>query len=269
MPLDLATLRADSVTELNNIATDQLPTGPIEKKDARHEIKQLQAQMAKLQERLHAQSRQSMLLVLQGMDTSGKDGTIRHACNALNPLGVGVFAFGVPSEEELDHDFLWRIHHHTPPRGGISIFNRSHYEDVLVVRVKNLVPKETWSERYDIINEFEASLAAAKTKVVKVFLNISLEEQGKRLQDRIDQPDKNWKFRKGDLEDRALWPDFMNAYQEMLQKTSTDHAPWYVVPSDRKWLRNYCVSHIIVNQLTQMDPQFPPADETLSGLKVT
>lgn len=226
------------------------------------------AAVAELQTRLFAEKRHAVLVVLQAMDAGGKDGVLREVLTGLNPAGVRVTPFGVPSEEELDHDFLWRIHRHTPPRGTIGVFNRSHYEDVLVLRVNELVARRVWSKRYDQIRAFEELLTASGTTVVKLFLNISSEKQRERFQDRIDSPDERWKFRRGDLDDRARWPDFMKAYRDALAKTSTDDAPWYVVPADRKWVRNLVVARILRHTLERIDPRFPPADDDVAGLVV-
>jgi PPK2 family polyphosphate:nucleotide phosphotransferase len=186
----------------------------------------------------------------------------------LNPAGVDVNPFGVPSEEERAHDYLWRIHHHTPPKGTIGVFNRSHYEDVLVVRVKGLAPEDVWRRRYRHIREFERMLGDEGTQVVKVFLNISNAEQRLRMQDRIDDPDERWKFRTGDLDDRALWDDYQLAFRDALRETSTPAAPWYVVPADRKWVRNLVVARILQHHLRAIDPQYPPAEEGIDGLVV-
>lgn len=224
--------------------------------------------LADLQRRLWAESSQSLLVVLQATDTGGKDGTIRHVFRGVNPQGVHVRSFGVPTEWELAHDYLWRVHQHVPADGAITIFNRSHYEDVLVVRVKGLAPEERWSKRYRHIREFERMLADEGTRIVKLFLNISKDEQRERLQDRLDEPDKNWKFDRGDLADRELWEDYREAYRMALQETSTDYAPWYVVPANRKWYRNLVVSNILIQTLEEMDPRYPESDEDLDGIVV-
>jgi PPK2 family polyphosphate:nucleotide phosphotransferase len=238
------------------------------KKDGKRALPKLNDRLYTLQRRLWAESEQKLLLVLQATDTGGKDGTIRNVFTGVNPQGVKVASFGKPTEEELAHDYLWRIHHHTPADGQIAVFNRSHYEDVLVVRVRELVPKDRWERRYDHINEFERLLADEGTTIVKVYLNISKEEQRERLQKRLDNPDKNWKFRRGDLEDRELWDSYREAYEAMLSRTSTDHAPWYVVPANRKWYRNLVVSQLLIDTLTEMDPQFPEPEEDLDGIEV-
>lgn len=221
-----------------------------------------------LQKRLFAEGRQSLLVVLQAMDAGGKDGTIRSVFAGLNPAGVDVNPFGVPSEEERGHDFLWRIHAHAPVDGMIGVFNRSHYEDVLVVRVKQLVEERVWRRRYDHIVNFERLLVDEGTHVVKLFLNVSKDEQRERFQDRVDDPDERWKFRLGDLDDRVLWDEFMAAYTDALERTSTADAPWYVIPADRKWVRNLCVAKVLRSHLERIDPQYPPADEDIAGVVV-
>lgn len=238
------------------------------KRDGKLALPALNDQLSALQKRLWAESEQKLLLVLQAMDTGGKDGTIRNVFTGVNPQGVKVHPFGKPTEEELAINYLWRIHRHTPANGQIAVFNRSHYEDVLVVRVRELVPRDRWEKRYHHINEFELMLAEEGTRIVKVYLNISKEEQRERLESRLDSPEKNWKFRRGDLEDRALWDDFRVAYEEALSRTSTQHAPWYVVPANRKWYRNLVVSQILIDTLTGMDPQFPDPEPDLDGIVV-
>lgn len=226
------------------------------------------AAVAELQKRLFAESEASLLVVLQGMDASGKGGTIRSALTGINPAGVRVENFGVPTDEERAHDFLWRIHQHTPAKGTIGIFDRSHYEDVLVVRVRSLVEPDVWRRRYGHIRDFERLLGDEGTHVVKLFLHLSNEEQRERLQDRVDSPDEAWKFRAGDLDDRKLWDDYMAAFQDALDETSTDAAPWYVVPADRKWVRNLVVARILRHHLERIDPQYPPPDDGIVGLVV-
>ncbi|MEM9291430.1 MAG: polyphosphate kinase 2 family protein [Acidobacteriota bacterium] len=218
-----------------------------------------------LQRRLYAGNRHGLLIVLQGMDTAGKDGLIRHVLGAFNPQGVRVVPFKVPTEEELAHDFLWRVHRHTPRRGRVSVFNRSHYEDVLVVRVKQLVPDPVWQARYDHINAFEKLLTDSGVTVVKLFLHISPEEQGDRLRKRQINPDKHWKFSPGDLEDRKLWPRFRHAYEEALTRCNTPWAPWWVVPADKKWYRNLCASEILLEVLEGLDLEYPKPIEALES----
>jgi len=221
-----------------------------------------------LQKRLFADGSNSVLFVLQAMDAAGKDSTIRSIFSGLNPAGVDVNPFGVPTDEERAHDYLWRIHQHAPADGRIGVFNRSHYEDVLVVRVKGLVDDKVWKRRYDHIAQFEQMLADEGTTIIKVFLNVSRDEQKERFQERLDRPDKNWKFRAGDLDDRKLWPQYMEAYTDALEKTSTDDAPWYVVPADRKWARNVCIARILRHHLEAIDPQYPAPEENLDDIVI-
>jgi PPK2 family polyphosphate:nucleotide phosphotransferase len=213
-----------------------------------------------LQDVLFAEGRRSLLVVLQGMDTSGKDGTVRGVFNATGPLGVSVTPFGKPTEEELAHDYIWRVHRNVPRKGTIGIFNRSHYEDVLVVKVRGFAPPEAIEKRYAQINEFERHLTENGVTIVKFMLHISTDEQKERLQERLDDPTKRWKWKASDLEDRKLWPDFQAAYETMLQRCSTDHAPWRVVPADKKWRRNAIISSIVRGTLEEMKPDYPKFD---------
>jgi PPK2 family polyphosphate:nucleotide phosphotransferase len=210
-----------------------------------------------LQDRLFAERTRALLVVLQGIDTSGKDGTVRGVFNATGPLGVCVTPFGRPTEEELAHDYLWRVHAAVPKKGFIGIFNRSHYEDVLVVKVRGLAPPDVVEKRYDQINAFEKHLVENGVTLLKFMLHISKDEQKKRLQERLDAPEKRWKWNTGDLEDRALWPAFQAAYETVLRRTSTDHAPWRVVPGDKKWRRNAIIATIVRGTLETMDPRYP------------
>ena len=215
-----------------------------------------------LQERLYANGERAMLLVLQGMDTSGKDGTIKSVMSGVNPQGCRVASFKAPSEKELAHDFLWRIHQAVPPKGHIGIFNRSHYEDVLITRVHGLISNKVAKRRFEQIREFEELLHESGTAVVKVFLHISKDQQRKRLEARIKDPDKRWKFSLGDLEERRFWDDYMEAFQDVISKTSTDHAPWYIVPANRKWYRNLLVAQIVEQTLEAMKLKRPkPAED--------
>lgn len=224
--------------------------------------------LAELHLKLYAEQRCGLLVVLQAPDAGGKGGTIRTVFAGLDPSGVDVTGFGVPSDEELAHDYLWRVHAHAPRRGRIAVFDRSHYEDVLVVRVKGLVPEQRWRRRYGHIRDWERMLADEGFGVVKLFLNVSKEEQRQRFQDRIDDPAERWKFRLGDLDDRALWDDYQAAFQGAIRETSTPDAPWYVVPGDRKWVRNLVVARIIRHHLERLGPQWPPAEEGVDGLVV-
>jgi PPK2 family polyphosphate:nucleotide phosphotransferase len=238
------------------------------KAEARLEAGEQVAALYDLQRRLWAEGRRALLVVLQAMDCGGKDGAIRSVFTGVNPQGVHVVSFGPPSEDDLARDYLWRVHQKVPRRGEIGIFNRSHYEDVLVVRVHGLVPESRWRPRYGHIRAFEKMLTDEGTTVVKVFLHISRDEQRARLQARLDDPTKRWKFRAGDLDDRAKWSEFQAAYEDAIAETSTDDAPWYVVPADRKWVRNVAVGRILVHTLTEMAPQYPPLAEDLAGITV-
>ncbi len=225
--------------------------------------------VAELQKRFFADDEYALLVVLQAMDAGGKDGTIRSVLTGVNPAGVEVSSFGVPSDEERAHDYLWRVHAHAPPKGIIGIFNRSHYEDVLVVRVKQFVPEGVWRRRYGHIRDFERLLHDEGTRVVKLFLNVSNEEQRERLQDRVDDPDERWKFRLGDLDDRALWDDYQQAFRDAIRETTTDDAPWYVVPADRKWVRNLVVAKILRHHLERLEPEYPDPEAGIDGIVVT
>jgi PPK2 family polyphosphate:nucleotide phosphotransferase len=220
-----------------------------------------------LQYRLSAERKRALLIILQGLDTAGKDGTIRHVMSGLNPEGCDVTSFKVPTAEEAAHDFLWRVHKAVPEHGKIGIFNRSQYEDVLVVRVHKLVPKEVWSQRYDQINEFESMLAKNGIRILKFFLHISKEEQRKRLLQRIDDPDRQWKISEADFHERKFWDDYTGAYEHALEKCSTHAAPWFIVPANKKWFRNLAVSHIIEETLEDMNPKFPAPTVDISKLK--
>jgi PPK2 family polyphosphate:nucleotide phosphotransferase len=213
--------------------------------------------MRKLQYLLYAEGKRSLLVCLQALDAAGKDGTINHVLGAMNPQGCKVYGFKTPSKEELAHDFLWRIHARTPVKGEVVIFNRSHYESVLVERVHKLVPKEIWSERYDLINEFERGLVANGTHIIKLFLHISADEQLRRFKQRIDDPARHWKISEFDYTERKHWDEYQKAYEDAISKTSTKHAPWYVIPSNHKWFRNLAVSNIIVETLKSLDMEFP------------
>jgi PPK2 family polyphosphate:nucleotide phosphotransferase len=221
-----------------------------------------------LQGRLAAEASRAVLLVLQGVDASGKDGTIRHVLAGTSPQGVRVVSFQAPNATDLAHDYLWRVHALCPERGELGVFNRSHYEDVVAVRVRNLEPERVWRRRSEHIRAFERMLADEGTTIVKVFLHVSKDEQRKRLQERIDDAEKRWKFRASDLEDRARWDDFQAAYEDAIRETSTDWAPWHVVPADRNWVRNLAVAELLLETLERLDPQLPPPDPAIDGLIV-
>jgi PPK2 family polyphosphate:nucleotide phosphotransferase len=235
-----------------------------DKKAGEQELLKLNKRLEALQELLYAEHKHKVLVVLQGMDTSGKDGVIRHVFEGVNPQGVRVAAFKQPTEEELRHDYLWRVHQQTPGSGEIVIFNRSHYEDVLVVRVHNIVPPQVWKRRYDHINRFERLLADEGATILKFFLHISPEEQKKRLQERLDDADKQWKFNVGDLAERKLWPDYQLAYEDALSKTSTSYAPWYIVPANKKWRRNLVISTVLVETLEKLKMRYPQPEDLSS-----
>jgi len=238
------------------------------KESAGQQVEQNSKVIAELAYRLYAENRRAVLVILQGIDASGKDGTIRVVMSSVNPQSCQVTSFKTPSSEELDHDFLWRIHRAVPPHGNIGIFNRSQYEDVLIVRVRNLVPEKEWRTRYDRINEFEQLLVDGGMTILKFFLHISKDEQRQRLQERLDDRGKNWKFRLGDLEERKLWDEYQAAYDDVLTKCNTKHAPWHIVPADRKWYRNLVVSQTIRETLEKMDPQFPPPEPGLDKVVI-
>ena len=265
---DLLRVAPGSTPDLAGTDAAATPGFEGDKDAARARLKELKDELAEFQERLWAEQGQSLLIVLQALDAGGKDGLIRKVVTAFNPQGTRVTGFGVPTEEELRHDFLWRVHSATPGKGRIGVFNRSHYEDVLVVRVLNLVPEKVWQERYDQINEFESILAANGTRIVKFYLHVSRDEQRERFQKRLDNPEKHWKWSSGDLETRARWDDFRAAYTDALARCSTDHAPWFVIPADRKWYRDLAVAEILAETARDMDPQWPEADEDLSGIVI-
>ncbi len=238
-----------------------------DRKRAEKRFKKLRKEIALLQHRLYSEGKQSLLVVLQAMDAGGKDGTIRRVFEGVNPQGVRVTSFKVPSKEELAHDFLWRIHKAVPGKGMIGVFNRSQYEDVLVVRVDDIVPQAVWSRRYDEINRFEKHLADNGTRILKFYLHISKDEQHKRLQSRLDDPTKNWKFSHDDLEKRKAWTDYRAAYKDALERCTTDWAPWHAIPADQKWYRNLAIATVIHATLEEMDPQFPEPED-LAGVVI-
>jgi PPK2 family polyphosphate:nucleotide phosphotransferase len=261
---DLLRVPVGEPVDLSSYSTSRLPAGPPDKAAGVEAMTGLAPRLAELQERLYASStagdRRRVLLILQGMDTSGKGGTIKHVIGFLNPSGCRVRAFKAPTAQERSHHFLWRIKRSLPLPGEIGIFDRSHYEDVLVARVHELVPRRDLGPRYGEINRFEESLADDGVTIVKVFLHLSYEEQRGRLLGRLDNPDKHWKFDKGDIEERALWPAYQRAYELALERCSTPEAPWYVVPADRKWYRNWAISTLLLEHLEALDPQYPKGD---------
>jgi len=224
---------------------------------AEEEIAQFQKRLRELQELLYAQQRLSLLICLQAVDTGGKDGTISHVLGAMNPQGCRVAAFRQPSAEELAHDFLWRAHRAAPGRGEVVIFNRTYYEDLLIVRVHNLVPKEIWSRRYDLINAFESGLVDHDTHILKFYLHISKDEQLKRFAERLDDPSKQWKVSEADYKERPFWDNYVSAYEDVLSRCSTELAPWFVIPANHKWFRNLAVARIVVEHLEKLDMKYP------------
>jgi PPK2 family polyphosphate:nucleotide phosphotransferase len=268
-PADLRTaLRVRPGRRLDLTKIDPAATHGWTKEAAAAELATGLERLTDLQDRLWAEGKHKVLVVLQGIDAAGKDGTLRHVMGAFNPQGCPVSAFKVPSAEELAHDYLWRVHRRAPGKGEIGVFNRSHYEDVLVVRVHEIVPRAAWSRRYDQINAFEKLLADEGTTIVKFFLYIDRDEQRERFQARLDDPTKRWKFRLGDLEERRLWDDYIAAYEDALSRCSTDQAPWYVIPSNKKWFRNLAVSDILADTLDDLDPRYPEPTEDLTGVVI-
>jgi PPK2 family polyphosphate:nucleotide phosphotransferase len=247
--------------DLGRVDTRARPIGPRNKAAAAEEMADLGKRLDHLQEALYAEatggSPRAVLLVLQGMDTSGKGGVIRHVGGLVNPQGLQIATFKKPTEEELTHDFLWRVRRQVPAPGRIGIFDRSHYEDVLIARVDALVPEDVWRRRYTEINQFEAELDAQGVTILKCMLHISAKEQAERLVARLDDPAKRWKYNPGDLDARAKWPAYQEAYAEAVRRTDTDAAPWYVIPSDRKWYRNWAIAALLAEVLADLDPEFP------------
>lgn len=238
------------------------------KKDVETELEYQRDRLSELQQRLYAENKRSLLIVLQAMDTGGKDGTIKHVFQGINPQGCRVWSFKTPSTEESSHDFLWRYHQRTPQKGMITIFNRSHYEDVLIVRVKQLVPEEVWRKRYHAINEFEQMLTLDNITVIKFFLHISKDEQKRRLESRLENPDKRWKFSINDVNERKLWDDYQQAYEDAINNCSTAYAPWYIVPANKKWYRNLVIARAIADTLEAMNPQYPEAAPGLENVTI-
>ena len=265
-------MKLEPVTDKHSIRLDdvharvpgRMKSGKELEKATAHEVDRI----SELQRVLYADARYALLIVLQGRDASGKDGTIRKVFTAVNPQGCGVATFKAPTELEQHHDFLWRVHQQVPARGMIGIFNRSHYEDVLVPRVRDLVPKHVWSARYDQINEFEHMLTANGVVILKFMLHVSRDEQQKRLHERLTDETKNWKFRVEDLDDRARWDDFSKAYRGALSHTSTEWAPWFVVPADDKDVRDFLIARMIADRLKKLRLRYPPADPAIVGVKI-
>jgi PPK2 family polyphosphate:nucleotide phosphotransferase len=254
--------------DLTKVDPDSTKGAPGNKAKTEKATADLQDQIAAYQEKLWAEQKRSLLVVLQAIDAGGKDGTVKHVFGHVNPQGCDVTSFKAPNDDEQAHDFLWRVHKVTPAKGHIGIFNRSHYEDVLIVRVHDLVPKAVWRRRYTDIKAFERNLTEGGTTVVKFFLHISKAEQAKRFRARLDDPTKCWKFNIDDLKERALWDDYRLAFEDAITATSTKESPWYVVPANHKWFRNWVISTVLVKTLEAMDPQFPPPDPALAGVVI-
>ena len=253
--LDLAKINPDDTTLYKD------------KKQAQKSMSENLEKLSRLQYLLFAESKRAMLIILQGMDSAGKDGTVRHVMGPLNPASCRVTSFKTPNEQELAHDYLWRIHKHVPRKGEIGIFNRSHYEDVLIVRVQKLVPKDVWEKRYKQINDFERMLSENGVHILKFFLHISKDEQLERLKARLDKPHKQWKADPADFEQRKFWDSYQKAYTDVIRKCSTSYAPWFVIPADKKWFRNMVVSEILVEYMTKLHMKFPKSKYDLSEIK--
>ncbi|MCA9078139.1 MAG: polyphosphate kinase 2 family protein [Planctomycetaceae bacterium] len=260
------------ITPGQQVKLDEIPTRGEEfcddRRQAEKRFKQLRDEIIKWQQVLWSEGRQKLLIVLQATDAGGKDSTIRKVFMGVNPQGVKVVGFKAPSTLERSHDYLWRVHNEVPPAGMIGVFNRSHYEDVLVVRVENLVPEDVWSKRYQHINDFERLLTDTGTRILKFYLHISRDEQRERFQDRLDVPEKHYKFSLDDLEKRKKWDAYRAAFEEALTRCSTEWAPWHVIPADQKWYRNLAISEIIVKTLEDMNPQFPTIDFDPASVKI-
>ncbi len=254
-------LRVGPKFDLRAVDTRRVVAGPTDKTAARAEAAALEAEVTELQERLYAESKaggkRRLLIVLQGMDTSGKGGSVKAIDRVMEPIGLRITGFGAPTKEELRHHYLWRIKKALPPPGSVGIFDRSHYEDILIVRVRNLVPPEVWGERYDEINAWEKKLVDGGMTLLKVMLHISKQEQQERLLARLADPLKHWKYNPGDVDERLLWDDYQEAYQAAITRCSTDYAPWYVIPADRKWHRDWLLTHMVAETLREMNPQYP------------
>jgi PPK2 family polyphosphate:nucleotide phosphotransferase len=259
---DFARYRVEPGERFSLAEHDPADTGDLREDEIAEEYDRTAERLARLQERLYAEERRSLLIVLQGIDAAGKDGTVKHVLRGTNPSGVTVRSFKEPSSEELAHDFLWRYHHATPADGMIGVFNRSHYEDVLVVRVKDLAPEPLWRSRYDSINDFERMLVREGTTILKFLLHISKDEQLAKFRERLERSDKYFKWSDNDMRERAHWDEYQRAYEDAVRATSTPWAPWYVIPADHRWYRNYVVARIVAGGLEAMDPRYPepPAD---------
>ena len=261
-------IRPNSDISLADLPTRGGDAAEMSRNDAETNFKAYRKELRALQYKWYAEGKRKLLIVLQALDAGGKDGTIRNVFQGVNPQGVRVTSFKAPTSRELAHDYLWRIHKEVPAAGMWRIFNRSHYEDVLIVRVQNFVPESVWRPRYNQIKQFEKLLTDSGTTILKFYLHISKDEQRERLQARIDTPEKRWKFDKGDLKQRARWDDYQTAFEDVFRYTSTEHAPWYVIPADQKWYRNYAISRIIVERLRELNPLIPEAQTGIENLVI-
>lgn len=259
-------VKPNSKVKLDEIDANYKGDGE-DKGSAQAELEKYTQQLPHLQYLMYAENKRSLLIILQGMDAAGKDGLIKHVLIGMNPQGCRVHSFKTPSTEELAHYYLWRIHQATPRTGYVAVFNRSHYEDVLVVRVHNLVPKEVWSKRYDEINAFEMDLVNHGTHIIKFYLHIDKEEQRLRFIQRLDDPDRQWKISEADYAEREYWPEYQKAYEDAISKCSTDYAPWYIIPANRKWFRDLAVSQILVDTLESLDMKFPAPTVNVAEIK--
>ncbi len=266
--MDPHRIKPGSKVDLSKIDTRATPMFDGDKDASLPVFQEIREELAQLQDLLYAEGKHRLLVVLQAMDCGGKDGTIRHVFHEVDPIGVHMRSFKKPTDIELAHDYLWRVHAKVPQDGQLVVFNRSHYEDVLVVRVHGWVSDDQAEKRFGHIRDFEQMLADEGTTMVKIFLHISKEEQRERLQARLDEPDKRWKFSKGDLEERKRWDDYQRVYEQAIAETSTDHAPWYVIPADRKWYRNLAVASILVDTMKGLDMQYPPDEEGLDDIVI-
>lgn len=269
IPIDPYRVAPGSKVRLRDWSTDSTGGFDGDRQQRADALALLNDRLSGLQQMLYAEGRHKFLVVLQGMDTSGKDGTIKHVFRTINPIGVKVKDFKRPNDVELAHDYLWRVHEHTPRNGRMVIFNRSQYEDVVVVRVNDLVPAEVWEKRFRHIRDFERMLADEGTTIVKIFLHISKDEQRARLQERLDNPAKHWKFEHGDVTERAHWEAYTEAYEQAIAETSTIDAPWYIIPGDRKWFRNLVVSQLLVEKLEALEMRYPEPIAGIETIRIT
>ena len=268
MVIDVDPYRVNPGERVNLDARPTSQDGQLEKAEGKQHVRGLIDELCDLQQKMYAQGKHALLVVLQAMDAAGKDSTVRRVFGPINPQGCRVVSFRAPTTTELAHDYLWRIHHHAPPKGHIGVFNRSHYEEVLIARVKDLVPRRVWQKRYDHINAFEQMLTDEGTHVVKFYLHISKDYQKQRLQRRLDDPSKHWKFNPADLVERARWDEYRQAFEEALSRGSTQRCPWYVVPAERRWYRDLVIASVLVKLLRSLDMQPPKPDFDADAIEI-